>query len=1065
MSLPAFSVRQVVLVNLLFLVLIVAGLLAAARTPLDLFPDVSFNRALVITIWPGASAEDVEKLVTTRLEEEIRKVPGIKESSSFSSQGVSEISIEWDEDLSQIEQQSRLNELRGAIERTPDLPGDAEEPILRELSMAEIQNTAMVALSDVGGVGEFTLREVARDLARKIERVPGVRKAEPRGLRARELRVIVDKDRALQYDLTLPEISNVIRRNNRNIAGGTFETLGSEEISVRGLGNFQSPASLAETIVGKSVNGTHIRLGDLARVETGFAHRRALGRFNGYPSFTIGIAKYKQDDTVEVLDAVKREVEAARLPEGVEARLTFDSSIYIGGMVELLRNNLLLGVAFVIFILWFTVGFRNSMLAIVGVPFSFLAAIILFPIFGLTISTMALFGFIMVSGMLVDDAIIVIENIYRHVERGESLTQAVVTGTEEVMWPVIAAVATTVAAFLPMLLIPGAMGQFMSVLPKTVIACLIASLVEVLIVLPAHYIDWGSRRGGQALPGHGKGRIAHLSHRVRRRVDGAIVRLRNRYLWAQDRILEQRGAFLLFCIAALYGATELQRHVDIDIFPGGFNQIFVTVIAPVDYSLEPTDEVVRGVESALETIAHEFSDTSTAVGQGMTAEGRSIAGSNRATIFLSFPDTPENLENPDRVLQVVQTTLEAYRLANPEGIESLLVTPPRRGPGVGQAVAIRIHAKQYDVAKQLAEEAKATLRSLPGVYNVTDNLPLGSRELQVRLDEDRASIHGLSFEDVGFALRASNEGLIPSTFKDPRSNEDIDIRVLLEEDQRRSIEDLLDVEIRTPAGYLVKLEDVAKIELTRSYSRLYHRDTDRAVVVYAAVDRAQTTAVKVNQTMQEHLGDIEDRYPGVNLVFGGEYEATQRAFADIARAAIIALLAIYAILAAAFRSYTQPAIVMSVVAFSYIGVILGMFIMDYPISMFVLFALVGLLGVVVNDSLVLIDFVNRERSAGRPLRAALRTASSHRFRPILLTTLTTIGGLLPMAIGLSGGSSTFGPFATAIVFGLAVASGLTLFVVPALYLTLEDFERWFLRFVRARRPGSAAISEDRPATR
>ena len=1058
MTLPRFSVRQVVLVNLLFVVLIVAGLLSAARTPLDLFPDVSFNRAMVLTVWPGASAEDVEKLVTTRLEDEIRKVTGIKKSSSFSSQGISEISIEWDEDLTEIEQQSRLNDLRGAIERTPNLPADAEEPILRELSMAEIQNTAMVALTDVGGVGEFALREVARDLARKLERLPGVRTAEPRGLRARELRVLVDKNRALQYDLTLSEISDVIRRNNRNVPGGTFETLGAEEISVRGLGNFQSAAGLAETVVGKNADGTHIRLSDVADVERGFARRKAIGRFNGHPTITIGIAKYKKDDTVDVLDAVKREIESTRLPEGVEAQITFDSSIYIGGMVELLRNNLLLGVVFVIFILWFTVGFRNSMLAIVGIPFSFLTAIILFPIFDLTISTMALFGFIMVSGMLVDDAIIVIENIYRHIERGESLAEAVVAGTEEVMWPIIAAIATTVAAFVPMLLIPGAMGQFMSILPKTVIACLIASLVEALIVLPAHYMDWGSRRGSEDTPVSQKGRISRFSHDMRLRVDSAISGLRERYLWAQHRVLEQRGIFLVFCIAAFYGAVELQKHVDIEIFPGGFNQIFVTVIAPVDYGLESTNEVVRGVESALEPIAHEFTDTSTTVGQGMTSEGRSIAGSNRGTIFLAFPNTTENLENPERVLQVVQTTLEAYRRANPGGIETLLVASPMQGPGVGQAVAIRIHANDYDVAKEIAEEAKTALRRLPGVYNVEDNIPLGPRELRVRLDENRASIHGLSFDDVGFALRASNEGLIPSTFKDPTSNEDIDIRVLLKREQRRSIEDLLDADLRTPAGYLVKLEDVAEIELARSYARLYHRDTDRAVIVYAAVDRAQTTAVKVNEAMRQRLGDIESRYPGVTVVFGGEFEATQRAFADIARAALIALLAIYAILAAAFRSYAQPVVVMSVVALSYIGVVLGMFIMGYPISMFVLYAVVGLAGVVVNDSLVLIHFVNRERAEGAELREALRTASSHRFRPILLTTLTTIGGLLPMAIGLSGGSNTFGPFAAAIVFGLAVASTLTLFVVPALYLLLEDVQAWTLGLIRSRRKTDAGLA-------
>ncbi len=1049
MSLPSFSVRQVVLVNLLFIVLIVAGLLAAGRTPLDLFPDVSFNQAMVLTAWPGASADDVEKLVTTRLEDEIRQVTGIKKSYSFSSQGFSEINIEWEEDLSEFDQQAAVNALRAAIDRTPDLPADAEEPILRELSMAEIQNTAMVAITDVGGVGEFTLREVARDLAKRLERVPGVRKAEPRGLRARELRVVVDKNRALQYDLTLSEISDVIRRNNRNVPGGTFETRDSEEISVRGLGNFQSAKSLAATVVGKNADGRHVRLEDVAEVERGFARRRSIGRFNGLPTVSLGIAKYKEDDTIEVIDAIKAELAAAHLPAGIEAQITFDSSIYIDGMIDLLRNNLLLGIAFVSLILWFTVGFRNSMLVIVGVPFSFLTAIIFFPVFGITISTMALIGFIMVSGMVVDGAIIVIENIYRHIETGKSLTAAVVEGTEQVMWPVIAAVATTVAAFLPMLLIPGTMGEFMSILPKTVIACLVASLAEVLIMLPAHYVDWGSRRGADDTPVVPKGSISRLSREMRVRVDHAISRFRDRYLGAQDRVLEQRGFFLVFCVAAFYGTVGLQKHVEIEIFPSGFNQIFVTVNAPVDYGLESTNEVVRGVERALEPITHELTDISTTVGQGMSTEGRSISGVNRATLFLSFPDSKQNLENPDRVLQLVQETLEAHRRTNPEGIETLLVMPPRQGPGIGQAVEIRILASHYDTAKQIAEEAKIALRSLPGVYNVEDNVPIGPRELRVRLDEHRASIHGLSFDDVGAALRAANEGLIPSTFKDPMSNEDIDIRVVLKEDQRRSIEELLDADVRTPSGALVKLNDVAEIELSRSYSRLYHRDTDRSVMVYAAVDRAQTTAIKVNQAMQARLGDIESRYPGVSLVFGGEFEATQRAFADIGRVMLIALLAIYMILAATFRSYSQPIVVISVVAFSYIGVIIGMFIMDYPISMFVLYAMVGLAGIVVNDSIVLIDFVNREREYGSDLRSAVRTASSQRFRPILLTTVTTVAGLLPMAVGLSGGSKVFGPFAAAIVFGLAVASALTLFVVPALVLTLADIQGWIARHTRA----------------
>ncbi len=1029
------------MVNLLFLVLIVAGLLSAARTPLDLFPDVSFNQAMVFTIWPGASADEMEKLVTTRLEDEIRQVPGIKKWTSFSTHGTSEISVEWDETLSEVEQQAALNELRAAIDRVADLPPEAEEPVLRELSMSEIFNIVMIAVMDTGAVGEHTLREVARDLERKLEQVPGVRKADPLGMRARELRVVVDENRALQYDLTLPEISDVIARNNRNIPGGKFESRNAEEITVRGLGNFQSPAELAATVVRKSATGTHVRLDDVAEIIEGFERRQLITRFNGHPTVILGIAKYRDEDVVDVVGAVRELVEGQRFPVGIEARITFDSSVYVGGMISLLRNNLLLGVLFVTVILWFTVGFRNSMLAIIGVPFSFLTAIILFPIFGITISTMALVGFIMVSGMVVDDAIIVIENIYRHIENGETLVEAVVGGTEEVMWPVIAAVATTTAAFLPMLLIPGVIGQFMSILPKTVILCLIASLIEALIVLPAHYMDWGSRRGSEGA--HGVGPISRWSHGVRARVDGGIVRLRGAYLRGQARVLEQRWAFLAFCIAALYGAMQLSGHVRYELFPGGFNQIFVTVNTPIDYGLERTDAVMLGVERALEPIAHELTDVSVNVGQGMTADGRRVTGPNHGTVFVSFPNTLENLENPERVLSLVRDRLEEYWTAHPEGIETLVVKPPENGPPIGQAVAIRIQASRYETAKQVADEVKAALRSLPGVYNVEDNVPVGPRELQISLDEHRASIHGLTFQEVGHALLAANEGLIPSTFKDPASNEDIDIRVQLREEQRRSMNDLLDTEIRAPGGYFVKLEDVAQVGLQRGYSRLYHYGGERSVVVYAALDRAQTTSVEVNRAMQQRFADVSSRYPGVNVVFGGEFEATQRAFRDVLNAAAVALLAIYMILAAEFRSYAQPLVVMSVILLSVIGVIFGMWVMDYAISMFVFYAGVGLAGIVVNDSLVLVDFVNRERAAGRGLREALRTASSHRFRPILLTTLTTIGGLLPMAMGLSGGSKVFGPFAAAIVFGLAVASGLTLFVVPSLYLALEDAGAWF----------------------
>ncbi|MCG8591418.1 MAG: efflux RND transporter permease subunit [Proteobacteria bacterium] len=771
MSLPKFAVHQVVLVNLVFVVLIVAGLMAVRRTPVDLYPDISFNSALLVTIWPGASTDEVERLVTTKLEDEIRDVTGIKEWFSFSSQGQSEINIEWQETLSESEQQAALNDLRAAIDRVNDLPSDAEEPILTELSVSEVYNIVMIAVTDVGGVGEFALREVARDLERKLKQLKGVRKATPRGMRDRELRVLVDKDRALQYDLTLPEISRLIASNNQNVAGGTFSNRENQEITVRGLGNFLSPEGLAATVVKKNADGTHVLLSDVASVRSGFERRRFYARFNGDPTVIVGISKDAGSDVVEVVSRVAAFLEQERLPDGIEATMTFDSAVYVEGMIGILRNNLLLGVAFVAVILWFTVGFRNSMLAIIGVPFSFLTAMTLFPVFGITVNTMTLIGFIMVSGMLVDDAIIVIENIYRHVEQGKPLQQAVVDGANEVMWPVIAAIATTTAAFLPMLLISGTSGEFMSILPKTVIACLIASLLEALVVLPAHYLDFGSRRGSDGKDAEAVGKrswIARLSHTGRAWVDARIAGFRERYLAAQMRVLANRGVFLVFCLAAFYGALGLAQHVRVDLFPGGFNQIFISLEAPTDFGVEQTNEVAKGIEAALAPIAHELTDVSTSVGQGMSADEIPIFGPNYALLFLSFPNTLQNLEDPNRVLNFVRGRLDAYQEEGAAGIENLLVMPPRNGPPIGKPVAVRIQADRYDVAKQLAAEVKRELRSIPGTYNIEDNVPLGPRELRVRLDEHRGSIHGVTFQEVGQALRASNDGWVPSTCKDPR---------------------------------------------------------------------------------------------------------------------------------------------------------------------------------------------------------------------------------------------------------------------------------------------------------
>jgi multidrug efflux pump subunit AcrB len=616
------------------------------------------------------------------------------------------------------------------------------------------------------------------------------------------------------------------------------------------------------------------------------------------------------------------------------------------------------------------------------------------------------------------------------------------------MWPVIAAICTTMAAFIPMLLITGTSGQFMSILPKTVIACLIASLIECLFVLPAHYMDWGSKSSAKDAIAKKtqRGPISGLSYRLRESTDQLIDRARTRYLAALDVVLAHRMPFLAACVGAFYFSCGLSAHVPVDLFPSDFNQLFITVHGPVDYNIDQMNKIVRGVERGLDPLSEEILEISTYTGQAMSADERPIFGSNYGLIFVAFADTPENAADPDRLLNLIRERLAEYRVEHPTGIEQLIVLPPRNGPPIGKPVAVRIVSDDFDLAKQISGDIQAELATLPGVYNIEDNMPHGRRELRVGLDEYRASLHGLTFQDLGVALRGANDGLIPSTFKDPYSDEDVDIRVMLRESDRSSAAQLVDVELRTPEQYTVKIGDVGTVDLVRGYQRLYHYDAQRAVVVYADVDNQAATSVSANQHLEARFADIPRRYPGVSLVFGGEYQETNRAFEDMGRAFIIALIAIYAILAAQFRSYLQPLVVMCVIVFAYIGVVLGMWIWGYALSMYVIYAVVGLAGIVVNDSLVLIDFVNREVDRGTPRLQAVRIAGNRRFRAILLTTLTTVAGLLPMATGISGVSKVFGPFAAAIVAGLAVASGLTLFVVPTLYLTLmngaERFRVW-----------------------
>ena len=1069
MTLPEFSVKQTVLVNVLFVVCMVAGFAALSLTEVEYYHDVTLNQAVVTTRWPGASADEVERLVTTKLEEELLTVSNVDEMRSASQAGVSMISIDLDENLDEFEYESAINDVRGALEQVEDLPPEAEEPVLREIITAEIAPVVFVAVSDVGGVGELAIRDVAKELESRLREIPGVSTVEIRGLQDREVRVLVDRARANHYGLSIAEIADRIRRQNQNVPGGTFQDE-TGEATLRAIGDYSSLDEIRETVVKEDGPGTRVLVRDVAEVERGLEKAVYITRYEGKPAAVISIAKKDTTDVRELIGRVDAFLAdfAPLVPEGIEVVKTLDSAEFVTPRIGILLSNLWSGALLVLALLWFTIGFRNAMLTIVGIPFSFLTAIIFFPILGISINSNTLIGMLLVSGMLVDDAIVVLENIYRRVEEGEPLRDAVVNGANEVLWPVVVAVMTTVAAFVPLLLVGGTAGKFVSVLPQCVVICLLASLFEALVILPAHYLDFGSRKsshptGSTVGGGSPWRRLRVFFQGMQARVDGWFDWARGVFMRLLTPVLDHKPAFSLLVLSFLYVAWGTSSRLRFELFPGDYSTINVSLEAPADYSLERTSALTRGIEERLLAMPDEdVDDFNTIVGLAIDLNYDRMLASNLALIAVAIPQNEANQLRPQEVMGRISKDLETWAAAHPGEVVSLRVEADPYGPPVGRPVEVRIQSDDFAVNKTIADEVKAYLEAMPGVSGIDDNLQEGPREVRLALDPERAGRYGLTFEDVARALRAANDGIVASSFRAPTAVEDDDIRIQLEPGQRDRVLDLLEATVRTSDGQLVRLADIASLDVTRGYLAYRRVDGKRAVTVFADVDDDLATSVSVNRDLEARFADIRARFPQVDLIYGGEYQESNEAIANTLAVFPVSLLLVYMQLAALFRSYLQPIVVLTSIPIGFAGIVFGVGAMGYSVSFNLLYASVGLAGVVVNDALVMVDFINRARLDGMPLREAVTQAGAVRLRPIVLTTLTTVLALMPMALGLQGSSKTYGPFAAAIAFGLMFAMVGTLFVIPLAYLIVDRFEQFIARGVARLQGRPASPAHDDP---
>lgn len=1022
MSLPAFSVSKPVLVNLLVLLVLIAGVFAYRNMPKDQFPDVSIETVMVSTPLSGASPKEIEQLLTIPLEEEIAKVDEIDQMSSLSAEGISTIVVEFDAGVEDIFE--KITEIQNQIEKVERFPDEAENPTVQEMKVS--WDTITIAV--LGSAPEVEVKEFVEDLETELETLPGVEEVRVAGLREREVWVEVDPHRLYSYGLSLNDVAQALRRRNLNLPGGLIR-MGRGEFSVRTEAEFESVGQIGDTILLEDESG-YVYIKDVATVADTFEDRLSLARLDGEPSVHLMVKKSEDSNAIKVVERVRETLERieSRLPAGTYLKTVDDTSIEIKQRLRSLYNNLLLGLVLVAASFTFFIGWRPALMVCLGIPVAFLATFILIDAYGYSVNMMVLFGLILVVGLVVDDAIVVSENVYRLAEAGMPLRQAAVKGAEEITWPVIATVMTTVAAFLPLLLMEGVLGRFMSIIPVVVTLALLASLVEAFAVLPAHIAEWGGVVRSRA-NGHDEPRpwLAALLARYERVLS---YFLRHRYL-----------TVLAVVVVAALTLNVAYAHMDFILFGGRDLESFaVTVEAPPGASLDETTRILRELEGQALTVARDSTEIEhlrTEVGSVQRNRASRVRATNvgELSIELVGPNDRERLgtEVKDEIRQVIQDVT---------GVRTMTFEDTRRGPPVGKPIMVRIKGDSFDVLSRIAAEVKEHLRGMDGVKDISDSFPPGKDEVRPVLDLEKVAALGLDVRTVAMEIRGAFDGLEATQIYD--GNEEVEVMVKHDRRNRTSLASLRDMQFASPAG-MVPFRNIGSMERRQGFAQIAHHDQKRNIDVLADVVEGETTSRRVNEELITHFADVGDRYPGYSLEFGGEWEDTQESLASMLRAFSITVILIYVILGGLFQSFVQPLVVMFSVPFSFIGVVVGFFVLDQPLGMFALIGVIALAGIVVNDSLILIDFINRGRRRGLAQRQSILQAGRARLRPIALTSVTTILGLSPMALGLFGVDQFLKPMAMAMAWGLSFATLLTLIVIPCIYSIFDDLSMLLVR--------------------
>ena len=1032
--------------NLLMMVFILGGLVMGFSIKQEVFPEISLDRVRISVDYPGAGPEEVEEGILMKIEENILGVDGIKEIKSVAAEGLGIVNAELlaGEDANRV-----LQDIKTEVDRITTFPRDAEEPVIT----AVLARYGVISIAVYGEVSEKALREHAETIRDDLLEMPQITQAELEGVRPYEISIEIPEENLRRYNMTLDQVAERVRRASLDLPGGKIKTAG-EEILIRTKERRYLGQEYANITIITHQDGTEVRLKDIAQVKDTFRDIDLLARFDGMPAAIVKIYRVGDQKPTEISQIVKQYVGEKRpeLPRSIQIATYSDMTELYESRKNLLLKNGFIGLMLVFLVLSLFLRIRLALWVMLGIPISFLGAMLFMPATDVSINMMSLFAFIMALGIVVDDAIIVGENIFEHRQRGKPFLRAAVDGAIEVGRPVTFAVLTSVAAFCPLLFVIGVVGKFIKVIPLVVISILVVSLIESLFILPAH-LSLGSppkeKRGARRFLEHARERfVTRLDNFIRGPYTSLLTLcLKNRYVTAATAV------FILLVTIGMIGGGVMKFHFMPEVEG---DEIIVNLEmprgTPVERTTEINDHIVRKAQQVLaeyqsnrpdgdSVMRHVFSLVGGTIAEAGALGVETETGSHIANIVLFLAPTEERGISASEITQSWRR-----RVGDIPGVDSLIFRA--NIVHLGDDINIRLAHEDFEVLGKSSEEVKEALRQYPGIGDIADNYAKGNRELKIRLKPEARTL-GITEEDLGRQLRAAFFGA--EALRLQRERNEVKVMVRYPEKDRKSLWDLESMRIRTPDGGEVPLHTAASVSEGTGFSEINRSDRKRVINVTASVDSTVANAEEIIANLRETvLADLTKNYPGLTYDFEGEAKESKESFESMKAGFILALFAIYALLAIPFRSYSQPILVMAAIPFGMVGAILGHFIMGFNLSILSMFGMVALAGVVVNDSLLLIDYANRCWREGMELFEALVESCRRRFRPILLTSLTTFFGLTPMILETSVQAQFLIPMAISLAFGVLFATLITLLLIPILYHMLED-----MRHILRLRPSHA----------